>query len=229
MFTICLREFKSLFKSIRSIIIIIVLFSVTIGAAKLISNFEPQLRELGIGNDAYAAALMILLFIAGPLFVTSLAHSVVNKEITSRTIRFLATKTLRKDIIIGKFLGNLFFWSICLLSAVLLILPFSHTFYFAELVQFIVFVSYFIGLTVLLSTTINSPSLTMFLGITISIALPILGLWSLATENIFVKGISYITPYFYYSQDQTYFSYIVALFTCLFLLLSLLIFRKRDL
>ncbi|MFQ3544470.1 ABC transporter permease subunit [Halobacillus rhizosphaerae] len=229
MFPICLREFKSLFKSIRSIIIIIVLFSVTIGAAKLISNFETQLRELGLGNDTYAAALMILLFIAGPLFVTSLANSVVNKEVTSRTIRFLATKTLRKDIILGKFLGHLLFWSICLVSAVLLMFPFSHTFYFSELVQFIVFVSYFIGLTVLLSTTMNSPSLTMFLGITISIALPILGLWSLATENIFVKGISYITPYFYYSQDQTYFSYIVALFTCLFLLLSLLIFRKRDL
>ncbi|WP_085505191.1 ABC transporter permease [Thalassobacillus devorans] len=229
MFTIPFREFTSLFKSIRSIIIIAVLFGVTIGAAKIISNFQTQLQELGIGDDAYAGALMALLLFAAPLFVTSLAHSVVNKEMASRTVRFLATKTSRANIILGKFLGNLFFWAICLFLALLLIIPFSNTFHIVEWFQMVVFVSYFIGLAVFLSTIFRSPSLTMFLGITISIALQVLGLWSLATENVFVKMIGYITPYFYYSQDQTYMSYIVVLFTLIFVILSLLIFRKRDL
>ncbi|CDQ37935.1 MULTISPECIES: ABC transporter permease [Virgibacillus] len=229
MFTICLREFRTLFKSIRSLIIIIVLFGVTTGAAKLISQFEAQLKDLGLGDNAYAGGLMTLLFIASPLFVTSLSHSAINKEIDSRTIRFLVTKTSRESIIVGKFLGNLLFWIVCLLIALLLIIPFSHSFFFLELIQCIVFVSYFIGFTIFLSTIIRKPSLTMFLGITVSIGLPIIGLWSIGTNNILITALSYITPYFYYTQEETFFTYFTAVFTCIYLALSLMIFRKRDL
>ncbi|RKQ30247.1 ABC transporter permease [Oceanobacillus halophilus] len=229
MFTICLKEFTSLFKSIRSIIIIAVLFGVTTGAAKLISQFEAQLMEFGLGDNAYVGGLMVILFLASPLFVTSLSHSVINKEVYARTIRFLATKTSRENIIIGKFLGNLLFWVACLFISLLLVIPFSHYFYYIDFIQSVIFVSYFIGLTILLSTIISNPAITMFLGITISIVLPVIGLWSIGTENIFIKGISYITPYFYYTQEETFFTYFVALFTCLFIALSLLIFRKRDL
>jgi len=53
MFAITLREFKSLFQSIRAILIIVVLFGVTIGSAKLVSQFKGQLSDLGLGNNAY--------------------------------------------------------------------------------------------------------------------------------------------------------------------------------
>ncbi|RDW16169.1 ABC transporter permease [Oceanobacillus chungangensis] len=229
MFAITIKEFTSLFKSTRSIIIIIFLFGVTAGSAKLISQFETQLRDLGLGDNAFVGGLMILLFLAGPLFVTSISHSIVNKEIDSRTIRFLATKTSRDNIILGKFLGNILFWIICLITALLLIIPFSEAFYFSEFFQSIIFVSYFVGLTIFLSTIIGNPSLTMFLGITISIVLPILGIWGMFSENLIIKFISYLTPYFYYTHENTYYTYFVAIFTFMYLILSLIVFRRRDL
>ncbi|CAM5517432.1 hypothetical protein [Bacillus safensis FO-36b] [Bacillus safensis subsp. safensis] len=110
MFAIGLNEFKALFKSIRSILIIIVIIGITTGTAKILSQFSNRsLKSLGLGDNAYVGGLMVLLFIAAPLFVTSLAHNVINKEVYSRTVRFLVTKTSRSNIIVGKFLGNLLF------------------------------------------------------------------------------------------------------------------------
>lgn len=229
MFAITWREFTSQFKSIRSIIIILFIFGVTTGSAKLISQFEMQLKDLGLGDNAYVGGLMLLLFVASPLFVTSISHSIVNKEVDSRTIRFLATKTSRQNIILGKFLGNFLFWMFCLVIALLLIVPFSHAFYFSEFIQSVIYVSYFIGLTLFLSTIIRNPSLTMFLGISLSIALPIIGIWGMFTKNFIIKSISYITPYFYYTQDHTSYTYFVLIFTLIFLVLSLMVFKRRDL
>ncbi|GIO21467.1 ABC transporter permease [Oceanobacillus sp. J11TS1] len=231
MFTVSFKEFKNLFTSIRSILMIVVLFGVTVGAASLVRQFEAPLQKLGLGDDAYAMGLMLLLILAAPLFVTSLSHNTINKEMDTRTIRFLATKTSRNNIILGKFIGSILFWGVCITVALLLIVPFSKSFSILNLVQSIIFVSYFIGLTLFLSTIISNPSLSMFLGIIISIALPVLGLWSTGTDNLFVKAIGYVTPYFYYMQEEAYdyYVYFVAVFPILFILLSLFIFRKRDL
>ncbi len=229
MFAISLREFKSLFQSIRAIIIIVVLFGVTVGSAKLVSQFKSELSGLGLGNNAYIIGLMLLLFLAAPLFVTSISHSSVNKEMESKTIRFLATKTSRESIIFGKFLGNMSFWVICLTVALLLIIPFSKSFYFVDLIQSIIFVSYFIGLSLFLSTLVNNSSLTMFAGIVISIALPVIGMWSLLSKNVVVDTISYLTPYFYYTNENTSYTYFVLIHTAVFVILSLIIFKRRDL
>ncbi len=94
MFAITLREFKSLFQSIRAILIIVVLFGVTIGSAKLVSQFKGQLSDLGLGDNAYIIGLMLLLFLASPLFVTSISHSSVNKEMNRRRFVFLRRKHL---------------------------------------------------------------------------------------------------------------------------------------
>jgi len=229
MFAISLREFKSLFQSIRAIIIIIVLFGVTAGSAKLVSQFKSELSRLGLGDNAYIIGLMLLLFLAAPLFVTSISHSSVNKEMESKTIRFLATKTSRENIIFGKFLGNMSFWVVCLTVALLLIIPFSKSFYFVDLIQSIIFVSYFIGLSLFLSTLVNNSSMTMFSGIVISIALPVIGMWSLLSKNVIVDTISYLTPYFYYTNENTSYTYLVLIHTAAFVILSLIIFKRRDL
>lgn len=75
MLAVCFREFKSLFKSIRSLIIIGVIFGVTLGAAKLVSSFQRQLQELGLGDSAYATGLLILILIASPSLYP-LSHTV---------------------------------------------------------------------------------------------------------------------------------------------------------
>ncbi|WP_214858967.1 ABC transporter permease subunit [Exiguobacterium sp. s191] len=229
MFAISLREFKSLFQSIRAIIIIVVLFGVTAGSAKLVSQFKSELSGLGLGDNAYVIGLMLLLFLAAPLFVTSISHSSVNKELESKTIRFLATKTSRESIIFGKFLGNVSFWVVCLTVALLLIIPFSKSFYFVDLIQSIIFVSYFIGLSLFLSTLVSNSSLTMFSGIVISIALPVMGMWSLLSKNVVVDALSYLTPYFYYTNENTSYTYLVLIHTAVFVILSLIIFKRRDL
>ncbi|ENH95672.1 membrane protein [Gracilibacillus halophilus YIM-C55.5] len=229
MFPITFKEFKSLFKSIRSIIIIIVIFGTTLGIAKLVSNFKEQLEQFGLGENTYAGGAMIMILFAGHLFVASLSHNIINQEITSRTIRFIATKTSRNNIIIGKFLGITLFWTVCLFINFLLIIPFSKTFYFSDFLQSLIFICYFIGLTILLSTIISRPALTMFIGITLSIIMTILGFWSIASDNIYLKIYSYLTPYFYYSQQNLIYPYLVLMFPILFLILSLLIMRKRDL
>ena len=104
--------------------------------------------------------------------------------------------------------------------------PFSNTFYFLELIQCIVFISYFLGLTLLLSTIISNPSITMFLGITLSIILPVIGMISIGSNNIIIKMISYITPYYYFTQEQTAFTYIVILFPILFIIVSLMLLER---
>ena len=228
MFAVGLKEFKSLFKSIRSIIIILFIFGVTLGAAKLISQYQIQLQSLGIGDNAYVGGLFVILFVAGPIFVTSLSHNIINKEVSSKTIRFLATKTSRENIVLGKFFGNVLFWTTCVLLSLLLIVPFAKTFYFAEFIQSVIFISYFIGLTVLLSVLINKPMLTLFLGIIFAFVFPVLGFWHLASDNLFLKIFSYITPYFYYSQEQSFYAYFVVIFPIVFVLLSLIIMRKKD-
>ena len=229
MFTICFREFKDLFKSIRSIIVILIIFGVTLGVAKILSQFGDQIKSFGLGNNVYAAGLLTLLLIAGPLFVTSLSHNVINQELHSRTIRFLATKISRDKIVFGKFLGVLLFWIVCLLTALLLVVPFSKAFYFPEFVQAVIYISYFIGMTILISTIITKPSITMFLGIAIAIIMPVLGIWGTVSENIFLKIASHITPYFYYTQENTSYTYFVAFFPVIFLLLTIFIMRKKEL
>lgn len=231
MFTVSLREFKNLFTSIRSIIIIIILFGVSIGSAKLIQLFEPSLSSLGLGEDIYTMGFMLLLILVAPLFITTLSHNTVNKEIDSRTVRFIATKTPRYNIILGKFIGTFLFWLVCITVSLLLITLFSKSFSISILIESLIFVTYFIGLTQLLSTIITKPSLTLFLGMMISIALPILGLWSTVTEHFYIKIFGYISPYFYYLQleNNNGMLYFVLLFPVLFILLSLLIFRKKDL
>ncbi|MGB7998707.1 MAG: ABC transporter permease subunit [Anaerobacillus sp.] len=228
MLTISLREFRSLFKSVRSIIIILFIFGVTLGAARLISQFNMEMKEAGLSGNAYMGGLVLIILTFGPLFVTSLSHQVVNGEVHSRTIRFLATKTSRENIVLGKFLGTAMYWIVCILIASLLVIPFAKAFFIVEFVQAIIFVLYFIGLTTLLSTSIQKPSMTMFLGIVISIAMPVLGTWGTFSNNVFLKVFSYLTPYFYYFQEETWTAYFVIGFPILFLLGSLLMIRRRD-
>jgi ABC-2 type transport system permease protein len=107
----------------------------------------------------------------------------INREIHLRTMRFLVTKTTRDKIILGKFLGVSFFWFICLFIAISLTIPFSKQFYFIQLLKTMIFVTYFVSLSLFLSTVFNKPSLSMFVGIVLAIALPIIGFWSIVSEN----------------------------------------------
>ncbi|WP_340578947.1 ABC transporter permease subunit, partial [Staphylococcus aureus] len=155
--------------------------------AKLVSLFEDQLGNLGVAETPYSMGLLLTVLLASPLFIFALSHNVINEEVKTRTIRFLATKTNRPTIIIGKFLGALLFWFLILLITTLLIIIYSHEFYYIELLQSVVFISYYLSLAVFLSVLINSTVLTNFLGIALPIVMTILGIWSSNSNNVLLQ------------------------------------------
>ncbi|MED2709025.1 MULTISPECIES: ABC transporter permease [Bacillus cereus group] len=229
MFGISLREFKSLFKSIKSMIFICIMFGVTLLIANFLKGFESNLAEAGLKN-IYTGGLLGLILVLGPLFVMSLSHDIINNEIYNRTIRFLVTKTSRDNIVLGKFLGVLLFWFVCLFLSIFMLFFISKEFYFKELITMTIFMSYFICLSLFLSTVISKPSMTMFISIIISILFPVIGMWGVVSDNnIILDLFGYLMPYYYFSQPgKDYLMFIVVIFPIIFLLASLLIFRKRD-
>lgn len=228
MAAICMREFISLFKSIKSIIIIALILGVTLGTANLLSNFSSVLSEMG-EESPYAAGLMFLLLVAGPLFVVSLSHDTFNREAHSRTMRFLVTKTRVEKIVIGKFFGIMLFWVVCIFISIILLIPFAKTMYVRELIESTLYMSYFVTLILFLSTVIKKPGLSLFIGMVVSIALPVLGFWGTFTETkIVLKVISYMTPYYYMAQENTWLIVIVPVLSAVFVALSLITSKKRD-
>lgn len=229
MLAIALKEFKDLFKSVKSIIIILFILSITFLVANLSSKYNVQLSSMGSPDNIHSAGLMIVLYIFFPFFISSLSHNTVNQEVSSRTIRFLATKTSRNNIIVGKFIGVMLFWFICSLIANLLILPFSQVFYTRDFIESLIFISYFVSFTLLMSTLFNKPSTTMFLGIVASFYFSIIGIWGLFSDKLVIDILSKITPYFYFSQDNLYSIYIILSFTVIFLFISLNVMRRKEL
>lgn len=229
MFAIAFQELKKQIKSIKSILIILIIFSITMGVASLGEKYK-SLIAMGGESNVYTLGLTMTILIAGPLFTLTLSHNIINEEIKDRTIRFIATKTSRLNIVIGKFLGLTFFWAICLIISTLLISFFAHDIYIQKALICFSFLLYFIGLAILLSTMISNPIVTNLLGVSFSIIITIIGLWSTFSNNIFLKFFSYITPYHYFlHEENSLMGYIPVLFTIVFVFLSLFIIKRRDL
>lgn len=228
MFAIALKEFTNLFKSIKSIIVILMIFSATIGIAKLLNIFKDQLKDMGLGENPNSSGLMLIIFIFGPIFVFILSHNIINEEIKTRTVRFLITKTSRNKIILGKFLGVIAFWFSILLITIIALAFYTKSFYFIHMLQCLTFLSYFIALASLLSVIINNPIMSNFIGLALSIIISGLGFWSILSDKLILKIFSYITPYYFISKgDGMVFCTIIL--TIILLITSLIIFKRRDL
>lgn len=229
MLSVTLHELKKQMKSIKSIIVVFIIFAVTVGVAAGVKKFAAFI-DMHSGNDVYTTGLMLTILFAGPLFTLSLSHNIINEEMKSRTIRFIATKTSRTNIIIGKYLSIVIFWFICLLVSLLLIMIFAHQLYFVRGFTLFSFVTYFIGLTILLSILIKNPLVTNLLGIFLSIMFTVVGIWSALSHNILLKIISFITPYHYlFYENTSVFAAVPILISIIFVIISILVMRKRDL
>ncbi|MDI5788777.1 hypothetical protein PO124_11270 [Bacillus licheniformis] len=49
-------------------------------------------RELDLGSDAGAIGTAVIVFALGFLFIAGLSHDMINREVHTRTVRFLVTK-----------------------------------------------------------------------------------------------------------------------------------------
>ncbi|MFS0645349.1 hypothetical protein [Siminovitchia sp. 179-K 8D1 HS] len=228
MYVISKREFFSLFKSIKSILIIGILLLTAYYSAKFsnvllnVIEFTPEEME-----HIHTLGLLTLLFLFGQLFVMGLSHDCMNRETRERTMRFLVTRTSRASILYGKFFGIALFWFVCVAISFIIISIFSKQFAVFIFSQTMSLLIYQIALTVLLSVLIPKPGITMFLGTIIGLAFPIFGLWVTFTSNGWVSWIKFITP-FYYLEREDYTIAVILLFASLMLLIAHLIFKRRE-
>lgn len=228
MYVIGKREFFSLFKSIKSILIIGILLLTSYYSAKfsyvLMSLIEltPSEKE-----QIHTVGLLTLLFLFGQLFVMGLSHDCINRETHERTMRFLVTRTSRTSILCGKFLGITLFWFVCVAISFLIISIFAKQFDIFIFSQIMSLLIYQIALTILLSVLIPKPGITMFLGTIIGLAFPIFGLWISFTSNVWISWMKFITPFYYLERDD-YTLVVILLFAGLMMFIANLIFKRRE-
>lgn len=227
MYVIGRRELLGLFKGMKSIVIIAVLLVTSYFSAKysgfLMSGIELTTTE---AEKIHMAGLSILFLVFGQLFVMSLSHDCINREIHERTIRFLITRTSRFSIILGKFAGIWLFWFICLAICFLLTGILALKFDAFIFSQIIGLLTYQIALAVLLSVLIPRPGVSMFLGVMIGLAFPIVGLWVSFTSNPWFSWLKFLTPYYYLDRDDYTFLMMI-LIAGVMLLISNLLFKRR--
>ncbi|GGE64027.1 ABC transporter permease [Priestia taiwanensis] len=227
MWAICTHEFKSYFKSIKSLIII----AIFAGTAYLIADFFAEYKEIippEIGNDVYAFGTVFVVYFLGSLFIAAISHDVINREISSRTMRFLVTKTTRTNIILGKFLGGWLFWLFCITASFAIIFIMSHKFLWKGLLECMVFISVALAINLLFSILLPKPGLSMFFGIVFGLVFPALSFAAIYSENIYINWLKLITPY-YYTDLGGYYPLINILYAGLLVFLSLILFKRRDL
>ncbi|WEA37342.1 ABC transporter permease [Lysinibacillus fusiformis] len=228
MIAIWKKEFIQSFRSIFSLITIGIFIAVSYYLSDFVTN-SSLLTGIKFAEAGYVSGLVFLIYIMGFLFIFSLFHDTINRETESRTIRFLVTKTSRSSIIVGKVLGIFSYWFICLLASFSIIAFFSHEFYIKTFGSLFVMLAYIVSLCVLLSCLIPKRSMSMFIGLLISMAIPTFGLWSLFSEKLWLKIIKYMTPYHYMLEGGTWGWLVVLLFAAIMVGVSILSLHRRDL
>ncbi|SER24036.1 ABC-2 type transport system permease protein [Gracilibacillus ureilyticus] len=229
---VLMREFTDSFKSVRSILIILFLTFIAYLSASFLED-NPGLLDAFMsaqedGASIYTGAVSIIILILGFLFVFAISHDVINKEIETRTIRLLVNKIPRWQIVIGKALGILFFWMITILISYIILTMISGELYLAHYFKTILFLLYVISFVLFISSIIPKSKLTMFLGILLGISLPVLGLISVSSEKWYFLPFKYLLPY-YYMEDESIKLLIPLIFSIIFLIISVVIMKRRDL
>ncbi|UOQ83648.1 ABC transporter permease [Gracilibacillus salinarum] len=226
------REFTDSFKSIRSILIILFVTFISYQSAVFLAD-NPLLAEeiVTYGGDqgsVYTLAISFIVLMFGFLFVFAISHDVINKEIEMRTIRLLVNKIPRWQIMIGKFFGILLFWIVTISISYAILLAISGEWSFLDYFSTLLFLFYAIGLVLFISTVIPKTKLTMFLGILLGLALPIVGFISVLSEKWYLIPFKYLLPY-YYVEDNSAKLLVPLLIGVVYLGVSILIMRRRDL
>lgn len=228
MLTIGKREFLQLFKGVKSILLILVFLVTSYYTAKfadvLATAMELTPKE---ASEVHLVGLLFLVMFFGHLFVASLSHDSINREIHERTMRFLVTKTTRFSIIIGKFLGIWMFWFVCLFLSFLIIALTTEKIDLLVFAQTMSLLTLQISFVLLMSVLIIKPGVTMFLGILGGILLPILGGWFALSANPAISWLKYISP-FYYLDLNDYSFLVLLVFAGIFIYLTNLFFTRRE-
>ncbi|WP_339186361.1 ABC transporter permease subunit [Brevibacillus sp. FSL K6-6036] len=226
MWAICIHEFIRLFRSVKSLITIAFIAGVSYWVSDLVNQAAGFISQHEL-TEGHALGVFALVMLFGPLFVFGLSHDMINREVSSWTVRFLVTRTSRFRIVLGKCFGVLLFWLCCMLVTFGTVLASVHTFDVKTFLECMSMLVYSVSLCLLLSVLIARPSYTMFGGIILGLFLPILGIWTLASSQPAAKWIGYLLPYAYLEKGEAYIG-VIWLYALLFLAASALLFQRRD-
>jgi ABC-2 type transport system permease protein len=227
MWAICLNEFKGHFKSVKSIIVILMIFGITYLLADFMTLAAGQL-DLGVESDKYALGTLLIVYGLGFLFIAGLSHDLINREVSSRTMRFLVTKTTRTKILLGKYLGVWFFWFFCITVCYILVALISKEFLWLGIIDCMLFLSVALSLNLLFSILFSKPSISIFFGIVFALVFPAFSFWSIHADIVYTNWFKFITPY-YYSTLGSYYILINLFYAVILLFLALELFKRRDL
>lgn len=215
MYAIAKKEFLQLFKSLKSMIIIALLFVISYYNVKfadwLVENLQLTDKEASI---VHMTGLFILIGFMGQLLTMILSHDAMSREMDKRTIRFLITRTSRMHILLGKFVGIWLYWCICFSAAYFLISIYSNQidmFIYAQTVALIAFQT---ALTLFMSVLVDKPGMSLLIGILLGITLPIIGLW-IAETTAWYGIFKWINPYYYLLREDMTFLVVVIEAACL--------------
>lgn len=227
MFVIGKREGVQLFKSVKSIIIIAILLLTSYYSSKF-SHLFVSFADLteAEARHAHLAGLSVLLLLFGQLFINSLSHDSLNREIHDRTIRFLITRTSSRSILLGKFAGIWMFWMVCFVVSFLITLFYSRQvdlFIFAQIIGLLTYQTAFV---ILFSAVTPRPSVSMFAGVLIGLFFPLAGMWLTFTTNPWVSWLKWVTPYYYLERNDYSFIMMFAL-AVVMLAVANYIFKRR--
>lgn len=224
MISVAKNEFFNLIKSVKAVIIILIFVMFSL----YISDFLIKSAEFNTGKVAVYSSLRLLVFVLGYLFASILSHNTINREVEQRTGRLIVTKISRNSFLMGKFVGNLTFWFVCITVSYVLISIMSNQqdveVYFMTLST----MTYFVGLVLLISTLINKTSMSNFLGLFLGLAMPGIGIWITLAERHVLGFTKYIFPYFYILKGGA-FMLIPVLIAIIWIIIALIIIGKKEL
>ncbi|AOT00526.1 hypothetical protein ESP131_09765 [Exiguobacterium sp. U13-1] len=227
MFPIVKQEFTSSFKSIKAILLILFLTITSVFTASYLTR-HPELLAGVNQPSAYTSSIKFFILFFGFLFVAALSHDIINREIETRTIRLLVTKTSRLRIVLEKFLGSLLFWCATLTINFLIVSLYAQQWFWMDYLTVLIVILYITSFNIFLSTMIAKPGLTMFLGIFLGVVVPIIGLWSAFSEKWYLVPFQYILPYHAVIMSGTLLL-LPVLWSGLFLTVSYLTLKRKDL
>lgn len=227
MLFIAKNEFFKLFKSIKSILIILIFVLASYYTAKFFNGITP-LASMSNNESPYYSSLRLLVFIFGYLFISVLSHDCINKEIELQTIRLITSKVSRKDFVLGKFLGITLFWFVCVISSSICIILISKTIEIKIILVMLITCIYFISMVILVSTLVSKSSISNFLGIVLGIGIPLVGLYLMFTENSFLNIFKYLFPY-YYVVNMDLSVCVIGIIAAVLLYISYFVLNRKDL
>ena len=201
MIAIAKHEFWQLFKSVKSILVILILLSSSYFVSQNGAELIAFLNDGGEDKEVYYSGLSIVLLLFGPLFAFTLSHDVINREVSSKTIRFLLTRTSHANILMGKLLGVLSFWFVCLVCSYMVIIMYARHIEFYLFIQMMLLLIFSVSLAFLLSVGVSKPFMSMFISTVLGLALPIVSLLLISTDKWWGL-LGYITPYQYMQNDD---------------------------